>query len=230
MRDKGKQTSGKQPVKKSYVIAAVVIIEIIIVAASAIFFSSDNLLTTELTGNNLLAQAENSAVRQEGDSCVIYNPDTNQDGYEEAEVIAFDPVVLPKGSYDVTLLYDTDRDNNYFVIPFTKDQNIDALYIEDLIGWLSSRAEEHVSHVRVRQDDSELTLQIHYWGSGEFTVRRVLISQTNEDVVWHATDLIGYRYLSVAETADKKDVFDGELFLYGMPDVFGDVCVSSCVS
>ena len=119
---------------------------------------------------------------------VLENPNISK--YEFAESVEYEPIRLPKGSYDVTLQYKADVDNNYFTISSTQDSNIDALYAEDLTGFLSSSAVMHTSHIRVVKNDKKVYLKVFYWGEGILDLERVTVTQTNADVLWHLLGVV----------------------------------------
>lgn len=126
-------------------------------------------------------EAVYSKLEKDGDIITVINPQHKQ--YENEEGIIYDSVGLLKGSYDLTIQYKTDADNNFFTIRSNNYNDIDALYNEDLHGWLSSDATIHTSHIRSYKNSVPLYLQINYCGDGDLCIERVTLTETNEDVI-----------------------------------------------
>lgn len=174
--------------KKIIRIIMIAVCELLIIA-SVVFFS----IVREsgefvLSGASLSEEATDSVLTETDGTIIIDNPD--QIDYDAAEKIVFEPVVLPKGSFDVTINYETGASNNFFSFSSDKDSCIDALYSEDLTGWLPSVANKHTSHIRMMEDGKELILQVFYQGEGRLSIQGVNIHQTNSDVIWRIIGVI----------------------------------------
>ena len=175
--------------KRRRIIFAVVIFELLFIIAAAKIWIVKDPVSFDLSDPSLSEEALYSSLSEDGSGgIVLENPAASE--YENAEALKYEPAELPRGTYDVTIRYAADADNNYFVISGGEGQIIDAMYAEDLTGWLSSSAGEHVCHIRCTDKTDELRLAIYYWGKGNLSVQEALITQTNADAVWFVIRLV----------------------------------------
>ena len=169
--------------KKGRIIITLAVCELLFILLAVKVKVVEKPISVQMTTPSLQEEALYSDLRESADGGIILdNPAASE--YENAEAVEYDPVELPRGTYDVTIRYEADTDNNYFVITGGEGQVIDAMYAEDLTGWLSSSAGEHVCHIRCTDKTDELRLAVHYWGKGSLTVQEAFLTQTNADAVW----------------------------------------------
>lgn len=165
-------------------IASMIILgELVFLLVTALISSNQTGTEWKLSGEMLSEEAVNTIITSVDGGVRLDNPSLVT--YTTAESMVYDPIILSKGSYDITIQYRTYADNNYYVISSSKDSYIDALYAEDLTGFLSSASNLHTSHIRITEDEKKMQLQVYYWGNGQLDLEKVTVCQTNTDSKYH---------------------------------------------
>ncbi|MBO6137643.1 MAG: hypothetical protein J6O71_03430 [Lachnospiraceae bacterium] len=155
----------------------VLIVEILIIFVLYISSGKQELMSVELTGARLDEEAEFTRLLLKDNEVLADNPG-NVD-YEQPEKIIYNSEGLFKGSYDITIYYEAEADNNFFTLRSNNYNDLDADFGEDLRGWLPSVSGIHTSHISSARNSTPLYLTIYYAGNGKLTIEKVIATQTN---------------------------------------------------
>lgn len=150
-------------------------------AYSYVFFAgSDPSIKTVLDTNHFDLSAGEYI---NGVGCTI-NPTTANDTTFWA---IRDDIALRKGSYRVTITYETDTDGNYLTIA-SPDQSVNTIKADTFR--LRSDLNSVSGIIRINDTKPDFILQAAYDGTGYLTIKNILIEQTNDRLLGFCTSTI----------------------------------------
>ncbi len=174
---------------KRILLVVLILLEALLTAAAVLYYRAEDPIVMEIPVSDMPVYTQKDIVTEGAGEVTAFDP--AQERYGEKEIITCGPYIkLPRGSYDITIHYETDTGGNQFAVYSEKRRFTDALYMEDLCGFLPAGTKEHTSHIRILKDIEKLDVQTWYFGEGTLTVKGVTLRQTNADVVWYVIRLV----------------------------------------
>lgn len=158
-----------------------IVVEIIILILSIKVNTKKNLFFQDISAKELFIVSDSIGANYDDKGITAYAAE--QQPFEKDEIMSCGPyITLPKGTYDITLHYKTDFDNNRFELHCGESRYLDSLFSADKDGYLLASEEEQVSHIRVLKEIEGFDVQVFYQGIGTLSLYGITIAQTNADV------------------------------------------------
>lgn len=170
--------------RKRMMVALAIVIEIFSILFIWRRYHVDNLFYRAISGKELVMVSEIIGAYYDENGINAFSP--TQTKLEDAEILSCGPYIsLPRGSYDIIFHYVTDTDGNYFKMYCGNSRYLDALYANDKDGYFPASETELVCSIRALSDIEAFDIQTMYQGVGKLTIEKIVIQQTNADVVFY---------------------------------------------
>lgn len=177
--------------KKKITLCMCVCVELIILLAAALTLkeNKDNLFYQEISGNNLIKISEDAGAFVSEEAIGICS--VEQVPYEEAQILSCGPYIsLEKGSYDITIDYQTDTEGNQYKMYCGESRYLDAVFARDKDGFFSAKNTQIICHIKALKNIEAFDIQTLYQGVGTFSIQKITIAQTNRDVKYQLSGLM----------------------------------------
>lgn len=194
-----------KPVKRLLYLLAIVLFCSVY---SYVFFAGSDPSAKTVLDTNLFDLSAGEYIN--GVGCTI-NP-TTANGTTFWAVL--DNIALRKGSYRVTIIYETDADGNYLMFT-SPDESLNTLKADTFR--LRSDLNSISGIIRINDTKPNFTLKAAYDGTGYLTIKNILIEQTNDRLLGFCTTtilLFCFLFLSVffikrVKTQTQKNIVFG---------------------